>query len=269
MREHPVVVPRATLTGSCCSTSEMDQRIALLHGCLDDLYANRLELPSPASRSEPQRALAAFAATVQRFEIPQRYFLDFIEGCRMDQTTARHPTWASLEKYCRHSAGVVGMIVSCILGLTHSDARRQAVTMGIAMELTRILRDVRQDFAHGRIYLPLEDMARFRYSERDLAAGVINEPFRELIRFEIARARALYLEAADGICWLAGDGSRLAAASGALMYSRILRAIERRNYDVFSHVARPGGLAKLSRIPAAWRLARRRSEQPVPRVFGG
>jgi phytoene synthase len=139
--------------------------------------------------------------------------------------------------------------------------------MGNAMKLTSILRDVKEDWRRGRVYLPLEDLARFRYSERDLAAGVVNDNFRELMRFEIARARKMYREAADGVCWLAGDGSRLAASVAAVVHAGTLNAIERQGYDVFSRRAQLTPSQKFRRLPAAWRLARRRAETPLPDVF--
>jgi phytoene synthase len=129
--------------------------------------------------------------------------------------------------------------------------------MGNAMQLTNILRDIGEDYARGRIYLPLEDMVRFGYTEKDLAAKVINEPFRRLMAFEIARARRMYQQASEGLCWLAGDGSRLTASAMALIYSGILDAIESQAYDVFSRRARLNLLQKLLRLPRAWKLANR------------
>jgi phytoene synthase len=185
----------------------------------------------------------------------------------MDLAIARYPTWAALERYCYHVAGVVGLIMSCVFGLTHSDAKHNAIKMGNAMQLTNILRDVKEDWDRGRVYLPLEDMARFGYSERDLAAGVVNDPFRRLMRFEIERARTLFSEGAAGLCWLAGDGSRLTASAMAVIYSGILQAIERQRYDVFSKRAHLSFGQKLARVPHAWRLARREANQPLPKVF--
>ena len=151
-----------------------------------------------------------------------------------------------------------------VLGLTHSGAREQAIELGVAMQLTNILRGIKKDVERGRIYLPLEDMIRFGYSERDLAGEVVNDNLRGLMRFEIERARALYRSGAEGICWLAGDGSRLAAATTAVLHAGILDAMERREYNVFRG---PTGLnigQKLRRLPAAWRLGRRQPEERLP-----
>jgi len=110
-------------------------------------------------------------------------------------------------------------------------------------------------------------MARFGYSERDLSKGVVNDNFRALMKFEIARARQLFREGSEGLCWLAGDGSRLTASAMAVTYSGILRAIERQGYDVFARRAHLRFAEKLARVPRAWRLARRQPDQRLPRVF--
>ena len=252
--------------GACCSTSGLDARLGMFHARLDEIYANGLRPPEEGA-DETNAALYAFAQTVHRYSIPKEYFLDLAEGCRMDLTIKRYATWASLERYCYHVAGVVGLIMCGVFGLTNSDAHRQAVLMGNAMQLTNILRDIREDYERGRIYLPQEDLARFGYSEKDLARGVVNERFVELMKFEVARARQMYREGAQGLCWLAGDGSRLTASTMAVIYGGILDAIERRNYDVFSGRAHLTTMQKVRRLPGAWRLARRGDGEALPAVF--
>lgn len=267
LRQHPAVVSPIHLQQiekpAGCSTLEV--RLGMFRDRLAEIYENKLELPVVESRSEAQHALRAFQETVHRYEIPKEYFLDLAEGCRMDLSVTRYATWASLEKYCYHVAGVVGLIMSCVFGLQHSGAHQQAIKMGNAMQLTNILRDVKEDWDRGRVYLPGEDLKRFDYSERDLAGALVNDNFRELMRFEIDRARRLYREGAEGLCWLAGDGSRLTASSMAAIYSGILDAIERRGYDVFSGRAHLTFGQKLRRIPRAWSLAKRQHDQPLPR----
>jgi phytoene synthase len=161
----------------------------------------------------------------------------------------------------------MGLIMSCILGLTHSDAGRYAVQMGNAMQLTRILRDLKKDAARGRLYLPLEDLARFKVSQQDVSVGRVDDNFRELMKFEIARARGLYRQGAEGLCWLTGDGSRLTVSAIVVIYSGILGAIERQGYDVFSHCPRQSAAQKFRRLAPAWRLARRKADDPTPAVF--
>jgi phytoene synthase len=253
-------------TGSC-GCGDIDARLSMFHDRLDEIYSGTLELPNHEFRSETQHVLFAFSQTVRRYEIPKEHFLALAQGCQMDLMIKRYATWNSLENYCYHVAGVVGLVMGCIFGLRHSEAGEQAVAMGNAMQLTNILRDVKEDWQRGQIYLPLEDITRFGYSESDLARSVVNEPFRRLMKFEVARARSLYREASKGLCWLADDGSRLTASAMAVVYSGILDAIERQGYDVFRNRARLTTGQKLRRLPASWRLAKREEGEPMPRVF--
>lgn len=217
--------------------------------------------------AEATAALVAFAETVRRYEIPQRYFDDLAAGCRMDLTVHRYATWDALRTYCYHVAGVVGLIMCRVFELADPAAERQAVMMGEAMQLTNICRDVGEDASMGRIYLPAEDLQRFGYTEADLLAGTVNEPFRQLMRFEVERARSLYREAAAGLAALPDDGSRFTASAMGVVYAGILGAIERQRYDVFGSRARLSTAQKLLRLPAARRLSRRRAGEPVPGVF--
>ena len=264
-----VDVPAPSAVGdSCCSTNSIDQTIALFRERLDEIYEHRLELPLPEFRDESQHALEAFSRTVHRYQISRQYFLDLAEGCRMDLTISRYATWASLKQFCHRTGGVGGLILSCILGLAHSDAGRRAEQIGNAMRLTNILRDLPADLARGRVYLPLEDLARFKVSQADLAAGAVTERFQALMRFEIARARDLYRQGAEGIFWLEGDGSRLMASALTVLHSGILGAIERGGYDVFSKRAHLSAAEKFRRMAKAWRLSRRPADRAVPEVFG-
>ncbi len=223
--------------------------------------------PADVGDAQARLALTAFADTVHRYAIPKRYFDDLAAGCRMDATVTRYATWADLRVYCYHVAGVVGLIMCRVFGLADEAAERQAVVMGEAMQLTNILRDVGEDRGLGRIYLPAEDLARFGYAEADLLAGVVNDPFRQLMRFEVDRARSLYRDGAAGLIHLADDGSRFTAAAMGVIYSGILGAIERQRYDVFARRARLSTPQKLLRLPAARRLSRRPPDAPVPDVF--
>jgi phytoene synthase len=248
---------------------ELDPRLKLFHARLDDIYHQRLELPLPPFRTEQQHALHALDKSVHRYQIPHDYFAQFAEGCRMRTTVQRFATWGSLEKYCHHTGGVLGLMAGAVMGLTNSGVAVQAVYMGNAIRLTLILRDLKQDWELGRFYLPLEDMVGFGYRERDLAGGVVNDAFVALMKFEIARARELYRMGAEGLCWLGDEGSKLAASAVVLGYSGILDAIERQGYDVFTRRASLSAAQKFGRLPRAWRLARRKHDQPVPaRVFG-
>jgi len=244
--------------------ADVERQIDRFCGLLDQLYAGR-QPESIDGSAEANLALKAFAATVKEYEIPKEHFLEIAEGCRMDLTIGRYQTWADLQKYCYRVAGVVGLIMSQIFGLADPSAKAQAVQMGEAMQLTNILRDVKEDFERGRIYLPLEDLDRFGYSAADLSGGVMNEAFCRLMRFEIGRARDLYRSGAAGLRHLADDGSRFTAAAMGVIYAGILREIERQNFDVFTRRARLSVPQKLLRLPAARRLSR--AAGAVPEVF--
>lgn len=225
-------------------------------GLLDDAYA----AAPPTGDSEEAAALRAFSRTVHACGIPKLHFEELAEGCRMDLTISRYADWPALELYCYRVAGVVGLIMCYVFGLTDTAAHRQAIAMGNAMQLTNILRDVADDDRRGRIYLPQSDLARFGVSESDLAAGRPTAAFVEMMRFEIARARSLYAEGAAGLSALPGDGSRQTAAVMATVYGGILGAIERNGYDVFTTRAHLTTWQKIKRLPLALRVARSDSD---------
>jgi phytoene synthase len=262
LRHRPLNVPAnpshaETHAGSCCSADPVEQRLSLLRDRLDEIYAGRLELPAPAARSEEQHVLHAFAAAADRYKIPRQDLLDFARGCGTFLAVRRYATWASLERDCRLAGGAAARAAICVLGVTHSGAADYATKAGVAVRATGILCELRIGVAQGRVHLPLEDLAQFRYTERELAAGVVNDNFRRLMRFEADRARRLFEEAAGGMCWVANDGSRLAAAIVLARRLALLDAMDRQGYDVFS---RPPALTlgqKLRALPLAWRLARR------------
>jgi len=263
LRERPLA---ATCT-TCGPTGWLDARVALLAERLEELYDGRLELTAPASRSQPQHVLHAFMRTVGSFDIPRQLFLDFASGCISDSVLFRYATWTSLERHCRQTAGSVALMLAAVFGVTHSGAGEHALKLASAMRLTDILRDLKGDWGRGRFYLPLEDIARFRYSERELAGRVVNDHFRDLMRFEIARARELFKQGAEGLCWLADDGSRLTVSALATGSAGVLDAIERQGYNVFARRPALTTAQKLRRLPMAWTLARRRPGERLRNLF--
>jgi len=242
-------------------------REAMVRDRIEAIYAGALQLPLVTFRSPQQHALHAFELAARRFEIPKRDVLDFADACEADLRTARHATWASLERHCRGIGGSVARMLGCVLGMAHSDAAEHAAAMGAAMRLTNILHQLRADLSRGRIYLPLEDLARFGYTQRQLHNGVVNDRFRELMRIQIERARLLYRQAAEGICWLAGDRSRLAVSIVAVMHAGILEAVERAGYDVFKGQVRLDLSQLAMGLGRALRLARRTPDEPIPHRY--
>jgi phytoene synthase len=241
-----------------------ESRILAFEQTLEAVYRSEaVRLPD----AEQERAIRAFQITAQVHNIPELYFRDLAHGVRMDLTLSRYATWSELETYCYHVAGVVGLVMCSIFGLESAGAKTNAVAMGNAMQLTNILRDVKEDLARGRIYLPQEDLSRFGVSEPDLQRGAMTDPIRSLLQFEIERARQLYATGAKGLAALPNDGSRLTASIMAVVYAGILRAIERADYDVFSRRAGLSTGSKAARVPRAWRLSRSVTDQTTRRAF--
>ncbi len=179
--------------------------------------------------------LSVFAQTVRDYRIPHQYPLELIEGMRMDLNGMRYKTFGELRQFCYRVASVVGLMMSHVIGF-EGKALGHAVDLGIAMQLTNILRDVGEDLERGRIYFPQEDMERFGYSERDLCARLRNDAFRSLMRFQVARAREYYESAMPGIPLLDKRG-RFAVRVAADVYAAILKRIEKSDYDVFDRRA--------------------------------
>jgi len=175
--------------------------------------------------------------TVERYEIPRQYFDDLLRGVEMDLRKRHYETFEELKQYCYCVASVVGLIMTKIFGVTNENARHHAIDLGIAMQLTNILRDVKEDYTLGRVYLPREDLERFGYTEEDLARGVVNAAFVSLMRYQVARAREYYCSAEQGIPFLADGGSRYCVRLMSSTYAGILDRIEEGAYDVFSHRA--------------------------------
>lgn len=209
----------------------------------------------------------AWVDTRARFQIPQGYERQLVEGIARDLRQRRYATFAELAGYCYGVASTVGLMVMHIIDFQGEAALPYAVKLGIALQLTNILRDVGVDWQAGRLYLPLDELARFGLTEADVARGGVDERWRAFMRYQIARARALYAEAEPGIALLAPDG-RLAIAAAASLYQAILADIEEHDYDVFHRRAHVGAWGKIRRLPGIWwatrRLARRSQAPAAP-----
>ncbi len=184
--------------------------------------------------------LLLFLETARQYQIPLEYAHELIEGMRMDLTQNRYCDFEELRLFCYRAASVVGLMMSCVIGFEDpSDSDRalpHAVDLGIAMQLTNILRDIGEDRGRGRIYLPHDELQRFGYSEQQLVDGVRNEAFRNLMRFHIARAREYYVRGNAGIPLLNRRG-RFAVKIASDVYREILGRIEQSQFDVFDRRA--------------------------------
>ncbi|WP_426756972.1 phytoene/squalene synthase family protein [Myxococcus sp. Y35] len=245
------------------------QRVAELYLPMPELASR--ELGPPADRVKGSEAatpwdageFAALEHTVRHYRIPEQPFQDLISGMEMDLTLHRYATWAQLDLYCYRVAGVVGLMLTPVLGCSDAAAVEPAADLGRAMQLTNILRDVREDLERGRVYLPAEELAAFGLTEDDLRRGRVDARWRSFMRFQVERARAYYARAAAGVRYLTGFGSqRMVRLMGAI-YGDILRDIEARDYDVFSARAHVTTRRKLALAAAA--MVRPGAVLPVPR----
>ncbi len=175
----------------------------------------------------------AFHRTVEAYRIPREYFHEMIAGVASDLEPRRIRNFEELYRYCYQVASVVGLTTIHIFGFASPRAPELAEECGVAFQLTNILRDIREDAARGRIYLPAEDLARFGVSEQELKAGTRSPAFLELMRFEASRARRYYDQAMP-LVGLVDKRSRASLWALISIYSGLLERIERSNYDVFS-----------------------------------
>lgn len=192
----------------------------------------RKELDTHFENSIGPPVIAAVGQAARRFEIPKVYFKELLDGMEMDLTRARYATFEELYSYCYRVASVVGLICIEIFGYTNPRTRTYAEQLGIAFQLTNILRDLAIDAKRGRIYLPQDELKRFGYSEEDLLAGRYNGAFVELMRFQCERARNYFRAASVGLPE-EDRRSLLAAEIMRAIYYRLLLKIEQRRYNVF------------------------------------
>ena len=210
---------------------------------------------------------AVMVDTLERFPQGIQPYLDMIEGQRMDLTWTRYPTFDDLKLYCYRVAGTVGLMTQGVMGVDRAyttapwsdrpDTSDAAVALGIANQLTNILRDVGEDRGRGRIYLPQEDLQRFGYSEEDLLAGRLNDAWRQLMAFQLERARDWFARSEAGVRWLSAD-ARWPVWTSLRLYRGILDAIEQLDYDVFQHRAYVGRLGKMLELPRSYVIAQTR-----------
>ena len=203
-----------------------------------------------SDRPQAQPGLQAFRRTVRLRSIPRRLFDDLLDGMEMDLDVSRYADFASLDRYCYRVAGVVGLMMTHVFGHRSDRCFPDALALGTAMQLTNILRDVAEDFALGRVYLPRDELAQFGVTEAQLAEGRVDDQFRALIRFQIDRARRYYAQSEAGIPWLNGDSARLTVRVMGRAYAGILGAIERQDLDVFRGRARVSTPRKLATLAA-------------------
>ena len=209
----------------------------------------RVELVSAYRGAEQKNnVLIAFADVLNRYHISLEHPLTLLDGVKMDLVKNRYDNFEQLYEYSYKVASVVGLMTTEIFGYKNLNAINHAVELGIAMQLTNILRDVGEDLTRNRIYIPKEDLDRFELTEEDLFKRKMTPNFVELMKFQIDRAREYYKRADKGIPMLEKD-SRLPVLLARENYSRILNKIEENNYQVFNHRAYLNATEKFSILP--------------------
>ncbi len=216
--------------------------------------------PLAAAPSPDDLVVLAWSDTRARYHIPTSYAEQLIDGVARDLTTTRYACFDDLAAYCYGVASTVGLLSMHIIGFAGREAIPYAVKLGVTLQLTNILRDVREDWTAGRVYLPQDELAAFGLSDADISAlstagcrgeDGVTDRWRAFMRFQIERNRQLYDEATLGIAWLDPAG-RFAIAAAAGLYRDILEVIAARDGDVFSQRAKPRTRTALPRAVGLW-----------------
>lgn len=216
----------------------------------------------------PTLVALAWQDARQHRQVPVLYAEQLVGGVAYDLLKNRYETFNELAAYCYGVACTVGLMSMHIVGHSGPEAIPYAIRLGVALQLTNILRDVGEDWRMGRLYLPKEELDAFGLTENDIARGLVTEPWRAFMRFQIERVRVLYASAMPGIAMLHPDG-RFAIGAAAELYEAILEQIELNDYDVFTRRAVVSTSGKLRRLPGIWWRARtgRYSKKNMPSVI--
>lgn len=193
----------------------------------------------------------AWAETRRRYGIPQRYAEQLLDGVGQDLHPQRYRTFADVAAYAYGVASTVGLMSMHIIGFAGEQAIPYALKLGVALQVTNILRDIAEDWRAGRVYLPIDEMAAYGLTEADLERGQVDEHWRAFLGFQIARNRRLYAEARPGIALLHRDG-RFAVAAASDLYRAILDDIEAHDSDVFHYRAHVSAWNKARALPGIW-----------------
>jgi phytoene synthase len=224
----------------------------------EELRRWRAELESAYSGTPTWPLMISLAHHVKQLSIPKAYFEELIKGVEMDLATTRYPTFEALSLYCYRVASVVGLICLHIFGPTSAHAQDYAVDLGMAFQLTNILRDLATDADQGRIYLPQEDLIRFGYGEAELLERKESPRLRELIRFEAQRARTYYARARSALMCLPKKERRALTVAEIMraVYSRLLDHIEHPDHLVFGPRVRLPTSNRLALAAGVWLRSR-------------
>jgi len=217
----------------------------------ENLRKWRIEFEKAFNGNSEFSLLNKVAKTIRQFNIPVDPFFDLIKGMEMDLQKKRYFTFEDLNLYCYRVASTVGLMCIEIFGYKHKTTKDFAVNLGIALQLTNILRDVKKDAQNGRIYLPQEDINKFNYSEADLFNNSYDQNFKNLMNYEVQRAKN-YFEEATRALDLDDKGAMFAARAMQHIYYKILEKIEKVEYDIFSKDVNISKLEKVGISLGVW-----------------
>jgi 15-cis-phytoene synthase len=209
-----------------------------------ELYLWKEEFTRSLSDQVEDKLLNDTSEVIKRFNIPLEPFYDLIRGMEMDLDKTRYETFDELYEYCYCAAGTVGLMCIEIFGYTNPKTKDFAIAQGIALQLTNILRDVKKDAANGRIYIPLEDMRTYGYTEEDLIANKYDGNFTKLMKFEADRAREYYRKA-EGLLSKEDKGLMFAARIMNHIYFDLLKKIEIKEFNVYANDIKVSKIKKL------------------------
>jgi phytoene synthase len=219
--------------------SSKEETLGLLHDWRENWRA------ATAAGGSDDEVMNAIVHEFAKFRIPAEDGEAFLKSMFMDEEKFRYATYAELEEYMYGSAGVIGLMVTRMVGYSSEKAFEHALKLGYAFQLTNFLRDIREDYEElGRVYMPQDELRRFGLTDEDIEDGNYNDNFVEFMKFQIERNRQVYREALPGIPMLAPRG-RLAVKVAYVLYSAILKEIERANYNIYKGRVRTNGRQKI------------------------
>lgn len=217
----------------------------------EKLHKWRIEFEKAFSGNSEYQLLNKLANIISRFNIPPDPFFELIKGMEMDLQENRYKSFDDLQLYCYRVASTVGLMCIEIFGYKHPSTKDFAVNLGIALQLTNILRDISKDAEKGRIYIPQEDLKRFNYTEHELINKIYNDNFTQLMQYEVNRAKS-YFELATSNLNLDDKKTMFAARAMQHIYYKMLEKIIDADYDVFNNNIKVSKFEKVGIAVGVW-----------------
>ncbi len=217
----------------------------------EKLHKWRIELEKAFLGHSDYTLLNKLGKTILQFNIPVDPFFELLKGMEMDLQRENYLTFDDLTLYCYRVASTVGLMCIEIFGYKNKSTKNFAIDLGIALQLTNILRDVKKDALRGRIYLPKEDLVKFNYSEDDIIKNVYNQNFIDMMKYEVERTKTYFRKATDELT-LDDKGAMFAARAMQHIYYKLLEKIVSHEYDIYSKKIRVPTIEKLGISLGVW-----------------